>query len=112
MKNVDYNLLVQAERIRFQSDFSAAHWLHQVLSRYEIGIKNQLRRNAFESVLRTAIHSGCSAAVKLAATYPAAAGFPTYLKLSNPGWKKTAKEILNNFEQHEFNHFRYVREGD
>jgi hypothetical protein len=90
-KNVDYNLLVQAERIRYQSDFSSAHWLHQVISDYERGIEVKIRREAFESVLRTAINLGCKAAIKLANTFPVYAGFPQYLKLSNQGWKKLLK---------------------
>lgn len=108
----DYSLLVAAERVRFQSDFSSAHWLHQVISVYERHPQNPLRREAFEKVLRCAINAGVTAAVKLAATYPDVAGFPTYLKLSNRGWKRTATAILNDFKQHEFQRFYYVRDGD
>jgi hypothetical protein len=108
----DYSLLVAAERVRFKSDFSSAHWLHQVISIYELSPQNPLRREAFERVLRCAINSGVTAAVKLAATYPDVAGFPTYLKLGNRGWKKTATAILNDFKQHEFQRFYYVRQGD
>ncbi len=111
-KNIDYNLLVQAERIRFQSDFSSAHWLHQVISDYERGIRNKLRREAFETVLRVAISSGCKFAISKANTYPPIAGFPSYTKLSNRGWKSVCKSILNNFDEHESNRFKYVKDGD
>lgn len=112
-KNVDYNLLVQAERIRFQSDFSSAHWLHQVLSMYEQGMKNERRRLAFEAVIRVAINFGCVAAKELMQTYPAAAGFPTPIPLEEPSnWKETQRRVLDHFRQHEFDRFRYVREGD
>ena len=112
-KDVDYNLLVQAERIRFQSDFSSAHWLHQLLSRYENGITNKLRRDAFESVLRAAINHSCTAAIKLANTFPKAAGFPEYINLtSDSNWDKTALQILNNFDKHISNRFRYAHDGD
>jgi len=113
MKNVDYNLLVQAERVRFQSDFSSAHWLHQVISRYEQGISSPLRRDAYEKVLRCAVKAGLRAAVKLAATFPPEAGFPQYLRLKGgPEWRKTRQAILNDFDRHKFNRFRYVREGN
>lgn len=111
-KFVDYSLLVAAERVRFQSDFSSAHWLHQVISDYEQGMQNKLRREAFERVLRTAISSGCLAARKIAATYPDIAGFPTYLKLPGNGWGRVKKSILDDFSKHERNRFHYVREGD
>lgn len=94
-KNVNYDLLVRAEKIRFQSDFSSAHWLHQVISEYERGFQNKLRIEAFEKVLRTAINCGCKKAIELAQTYPDIAGFPNYIKLSNKLWKKTAQAITN-----------------
>lgn len=112
VKNVDYNLLVQAERIRFRSDFSSSHWLFQVLSKYELGMTGVFRREAFESVIRSAINSGVRSAVKLAASFPDAAGFPDFLELGEPNnWEQTKLNITNNFSKHEFNRFKYVREG-
>lgn len=112
-KNVDYNLLVQAERIRFHSDFSSAHWLHQVISMYELGIQNKLRLDAFERVLRCAIKFGVRTAVELSRTFPDVAGFPQYLRLAGgPQWKKTKRAILDDFQRHTQERFRYVREGD
>ena len=111
-KHIDYNLLVQAERVRFQSEFSSAHWLHQVLSIYEQGLASQLRREAYEKVIHCAITSGCKAAIALARTYPAAARFPQYMWLEDaPDWKDTQQAVLSNFPEHESNRFKYVRDG-
>lgn len=110
--NVDYDLLVRAERVRFHSSFSCSHWLFQTISKYEQGMSSKLRREAFESVLRCAINFGATAAVKLARTYPEEAGFPNFLRLPSEGWKETSKAILGDWERHEMNRFKYVREGD
>ena len=109
---IDYDLLVKAERIRFQSDFSSAHWLHQVLCQYELGISSQKRRETYETVLRVAINHGLKKAIDLANAYPKTAGFPQYLKLEEENWRETCSSILENFGTHEFNRFKYVREGD
>lgn len=113
MKNVDYTLLCQVERVRYQSDFSAAHWLHQVISIYEQGIVNKLRREAFEKVLKTAVNCGLKKAIKLSLTYPSIAGFPQYLKLDGGAeWKETQNWVENNLELHLKNRFGYFRQGD
>lgn len=111
-KNVDYDLLVRAERIRFSSSFSCSHWLFQTISMYERGMTSKLRREAFESVLRCAINFGVPAAVKLSRTFPDAACFPDFLRLPSAGWKETSKAILGDWKRHEMNRFKYVREGD
>jgi hypothetical protein len=112
LRHVNYNLIVAAERVRFQSDFSSAHWLHQVISMYERGMHNRLRREAFESVLRTAINVGCREARTLAESYPVYAGFPQYLRLPSKRWKETQQAVLADFDQHTRNRFGYMREGD
>jgi hypothetical protein len=113
MKNVDYTLLCQIERVRYQFDYSSAHWLHQVISMYERGIVNKLRLEAFEKVLRTAINCGVKKAVELSLTYPSIAGFPQYLKLKNyEEWKNTQDWVKNNLEFHLKNRFGYLRQGD
>lgn len=110
--NIDYNLLVAAERIRFNSDFSSAHWLHQVISEYERGIANKLRNEAYEKALRTAINAGCKAAVKLARSYPEIAGFPSYLTLKGGNWADTCEYINKNFKKHAEHRFSYLKRGD
>lgn len=114
MKNVDYTLLFQVERIRYQSDYSSSHWLHQIISIYERGIVNKLRLEAFEKVLRTAINCGVKKSVELSLTYPSIAGFPQYLKLDNDGneWKETQNWIEENWEFHLKNRFGYYKQGD
>jgi hypothetical protein len=110
---VDYNLLIAAERVRFQSDYSSGHWLHQVLGKYEQGMPIKIRRDAFEAVLRCCINAGCEAGILLAQTFPPAVGFPQYVKLeANDNWKRTCNLVLENFERHKFNRFRYVVDGD
>jgi hypothetical protein len=113
-KNLDYDLLIKAERIRFHHDYSSSHWLFQVICIYEQGIKNKLKRDAWESVIRTAINAGCKKAIELSKTYPDAAGFPDYLNLTEDpeAWQAVCYTILNNFEQHKLNRFPYLRDGD
>lgn len=108
----DYNLLIKAEKIRFQSDFSSSHWLHQLLCKYEEQDMNKLRRDAFNKVLNCAINFGCKAAIKLSKEYPEAAGFPNFIKLKNNNWNKTCNSILSNFDEHISNRFCYMRNGD
>lgn len=112
-KYIDYNLLINAEKIRFQSDFSSSHWLYQVLDIYQTGLSSELKRNAFEHVIRTAINYGCKKAIEISNTYPTEAGFPTFLNLDNIGnWDETCHWILDNFEEHTLNRFSYLRDGD
>lgn len=109
---VDYGLLIEMERVRFQSDFSSSHWLFQVIEKYRQGMPSKLRRDAFEAVMRCAKNCGCRAAVELAGSYPPAAGFPGFLSLSNAGWDETCRIVLGRFDQHIENRFRYRHEGD
>ncbi len=110
--NIDYNLLIQAEKIRFQSDFSGAHWLNLVISKYSEDNMRPKIQEAFETVLRIAIKFGIKAAVAKIQEYPPFLGFPTYLQLDNQNWSKTQNLILNNFETHLKNRFGYLRDGD
>lgn len=111
-KNVDFNLLVEAEKARYKSDFSSAHWFHQVISTYERGIENPLRRDAFEKVIRCAIRSGLLKAIELANTFPDMAGFPSYINLASEGWSDVQTWVNDNFEAHIRNRFGYMRDGD
>lgn len=113
LKNIDYNLLVQAEKIRYQSDFSSAHWLHQVISKYERGITFPKIREAYECVLRVAINGGIKKAIEHAKTYPRLLGFPDYLLLeNNEKWGSTQDFILGDFDKHIWRRFHYLRQGD
>lgn len=115
-RDFDYNLLIKAEKVRYQSDFSSSHWLHQVICKYAEGMPVKLRRDAFETVLRIAINVGCKAAIEKSLEYPEAAGFPQYIDLShseiNGRWSEVKEEICNNFEWHLKNRFGYLRQGD
>lgn len=113
-KNVDINLLIAAEKIRHQTDYSSAHWFHQVLCVYETGISNKLRLEAFESVIRAAISSGVPKAIELAKTYPPIAGFPDYLFLGDNDevWREHQKWAKCNSEILIKNRFGYLRDGD
>lgn len=111
-KNIDYNLLVEAEKARYNADYSSAHWFHQVISTYEQGIVNQTCREAYESVIRCAIKSGMKKAIELAETYPTIAGFPSYINLASDGWCDVQDWVKKNFEDHLRNRFGYLRNSD
>jgi hypothetical protein len=113
--DIDHDLLAKAERIRYQSDFSSAHWLHQVISIY-----TELRagkvRDEYAKVIRIAINNGIKEAISYAEKLPSCLGFPGYLFLRNKGWRKVRTTILdeNNWNIHLQNRFGhlYRHEGD
>ena len=114
---VDLALLYETERVRFQADFSSAHWLYQVLAIYEGGIANDRRRNAFEAVMRTAKNVGCRAAVDLANSYPAAARIPRFLPdlegaEGERQWDEARAGVLADFDAHLRNRYSRRHEGD
>lgn len=110
-KKIDYDLLVQAEKVRYQSDFSSAHWLFQIICKYS-EIKPCKLRDAYEKILRIAVKFGCKEALTHSKTYPEFLNFPQFLNLPEVGWDKTRKSILKNFDDYIQNRFSYLREGD
>lgn len=112
-KFVNFNLLIEAEKIRYQSDFSGSHWLCQVISKYESCITSYRIREAYENVLRIAIHCGISKAKETSEKYPDICGFPKYLDLKEEdSWNKTKKFVNENWDFHLLNRFGYRRDGD
>jgi hypothetical protein len=115
MKNINYDILIQAEKVRYQSDFSSAHWMHQVISNY-MEMKPSKLREAYEKVLRIAIKFGTKRALKEAEKYnkmKGFPGFPSYLLLDDyDEWKETQEAVLVNWEIHLKNRFGYFRDGD
>jgi len=108
---IDYSLLIQCEKIRYQSDFSSAHWLHQVISKYESGLRPKVAET-YEIILRTAIYSGVKNAIEKSKEYPLFLGFPSYIELDNSEWDKTKQWAADNMEFHLKNRFGYLRDGD
>lgn len=116
MKNdINYDLLIQAEKVRYQSDFSSAHWLHQVICRY-IEMRSSKLRESYEKILRIAIKFGTKKSLKEAEKYNKISGFPgfpSYLFLGyNDEWKRTKEVIVADWDFHLKNRFGYLRDGD
>ena len=97
--NIDYDLLIKTEKIRYQSDFSGAHWLLQVMAKYQ-ELPECKMKDAYEKVLRIATKFGCKKALEKANEFNKTRGFPgfpIFLNLENETvcWNKISKEVIN-----------------
>lgn len=100
MKDIDYKLIIDAEKVRYQSDFSCSHWLFQVIASYQ-EMQPCKMRDAFESVLRVASKSGIKKALELAEDFNKKKGFPGFPQFLNldggEEWEKTKEAILKDW---------------
>lgn len=114
-KKINYNILIQAEKIRYQTDYSSAHWLHQIITSYQCMYPSKTR-DAFEEILRIAINSGPKKALEKAKKYNKMSGFPGFPNFLNldedEEWNQTKNWVIQNWDFHLKNRFGYFKQGD